>query len=216
MPAKRIWLSIILLLSLALLLGSEAGEWQVYAYRKGSFVPLEAASRPFDLTSPPTCPVLALPPAWDVRRALPSDFTGAPGAECTLLVWRPWADWPIMRWAEGESPIAGNRDAAGDSAHVIVITPEEAGAYRERWAGSALALPVLDLRVGDVTGNSESELVVLESDYAKGRAGPARHVAVWTWNGFGFTLLWRSPPGRFMTLDLADVTDDGTLELLVR
>ena len=60
------------------------------------------------------------------------------------------------------------------------------------------------------------EVVTLEGDYAAGRAGPATHVDVWRWNGFGFVLDYRSPPGTFRQLRLTDGNDDGTLDILIR
>jgi len=64
-------------------------------------------------------------------------------------------------------------------------------------AGSALPAPLLALAVGDVDGDGRNEVVTLEGDYATGRSGPATHVNVWRWSGFGFTLEYRSPPGTF-------------------
>jgi hypothetical protein len=118
-----------------------------------------------------------------------------------------------MRWSDTASPIATHRDADGDSAHIVLMDPS--GAY-QIWAGSALALPIVEIAVGDVDGDGGTELVALEGDYATGRGGPARHVGVWAWNGFGFTLAWRSPPGRFLALALADLDGDGTAEILAR
>ena len=51
--------------------------------------------------------------------------------------------------------------------------------------------------MGDVDGDGRNEVVTLEGDYATGRSGPATHVNVWRWSGFGFTLEYRSPPGTF-------------------
>jgi hypothetical protein len=125
-----------------------------------------------------------------------------------------------MRWSDTASPIAANRDARGDSAHVILVEPPALGgqpsAYRELWAGSALAVPIIQIAAGDVDGDGRNELIALEGDYATGRYGPARHVAVWRWNGFGFGLEGRSAPGRFVALALADLDDDGIVEILVR
>jgi len=41
-------------------------------------------------------------------------------------------------------------------------------------------------------------------------------VDVWYWNGFGFTLEWRSPPGLFHQLRLTDVDNSGILDIAVR
>ena len=217
LTTKRLLLPTLLLALLSLGRGSG---WRVYAHDgAGGFIGREIKPRTFQEArglEPAPCPALDLPEGWDVRRALEADLTGDGEPECVLLVWRPWEDWPIMRWSKTESPIAGNRDAGGDSAHVILVEPEEGGSYRELWAGSALAIPVTDLQCGDVDGDGLEELVVLEGDYGTGREGPARHVAVWHWNGFGFTLDWRSPPTRLTELALVESDGDGVWEVGVR
>jgi hypothetical protein len=130
-----------------------------------------------------------------------------------LLVWRPWRDWPIQRWSSAPSPIADFHDAAGDSCHLILLDPRDG---REIWAGSALPAPFLALAVGDVDGDGRNEVVTLEGDYATGREGPATHVDVWRWNGFGFALEFRSPPGTFRELRLTDADNSGILDIAVR
>lgn len=121
-----------------------------------------------------------------------------------------------MRWSDTPSPIAANHDAAGYSAHIILVVPDVRHGYRELWAGSALAVPILQIAAGDVDGDGRRELVALEGDYITGREGPPRTVAIWHWNGFGFTLDWRSPPGRFTALLLSDLDGDDRPEILVR
>jgi hypothetical protein len=191
---------------------SESATWSAYTHQAGDFVPTSYETVGKAITPPP-CSLEHLPPSWHVFAALEVDLTRDGLAECALLVWRPWEDWPIMRWSDSESPIANNRDARGDSAHIILIDP---ASRRELWAGSALAVPIVAMAAGDVDGDGGFELVALEGDYATGRRGPATYVAVWRWNGFGFTLGWRSPPGRFVELLLSDVDDDGVLDILVR
>ncbi|MGC9356775.1 MAG: FG-GAP repeat domain-containing protein [Anaerolineae bacterium] len=206
-----------LLLLVGLILGLDAdrpSHRHVFTYANGTFVPLlGAVSRLPQKTAPP-CPPLPLPGSWDVRDALYVDLTGDDNTECVLLVWRPWRDWPIMRWSETESPIATHRDDLGDSAHVILVTPHPEDGYLELWAGSALADPLLKITTGDVDGNGQRDLVALEGDYAKGREGTAHYVTIWHWNGFGFTLDWRSDPGRYREIQLADTDGDGILDII--
>jgi hypothetical protein len=51
------------------------------------------------------------------------------------------------------------------------------------------------VELGDVDGEQAQELIVLEA----GDDG-LRRVAVWRWHGWGFSLLWRSDPGRYREL----------------
>jgi hypothetical protein len=194
--------------------------WEVYAFQEGAFRSLvlpgqQAAnllvSRPSD---PPATPSPELvPSAWRLTASALADVTGDGLPEWALVVWRPWRDWPIQSWSTAPSPIAGFHDAAGASCHLILLDPRDG---REVWAGSALPAPILALAVGDVDGDGRSEVVTLEGDYATGRDGPASRVDVWKWNGFGFTLEWRSPPGVLHRLGLTDATDDGILDMVVR
>ncbi len=220
-----------LITSIVLSAGLEAADadtyaWNVTTYEAGTFTLLSRSTQ-LPLDQQPSCELEGLPASWQVRTALRVDLTGDGVPECALLVWRPWQDWAIMRWSDTPSPIAGNRDQHGDSAHVILVEPAEddglpkteggqRSTYRELWAGSALAVPIVQFAVGDVDGDGQNELIALEGDYATGRDGPATHLAVWRWNGFGFTLQWRSPPGRFVALALAELDGDAVVEILVR
>jgi len=161
-----------------------------------------------------SCP-LPVPSNWRVTASTLADATNDGAPEWVLIVWRPWRDWPIQRWSLTPSPIAGFHDAAGDSCHLILLDPSQEGG-REIWAGSALPAPLLALAVGDVDGDGLSEVVTLEGSYATGRDGPATRVDVWRWNGFGFTLEWRSPPGTFRELCLTDTDNGAILVIAVR
>ena len=206
----RLALIAIVIVSLALLpCSSPFAPWQVYAFRDGSF----SLSPTLPLTPSPPLPVPPSPANWHIAAAALADVTHDGVAEWALLVWRPWRDWPIQRWSSVPSPIADFHDAAGQSCHLILLDPQSG---REIWAGSALPAPLLALAVGDVDGDGRNEVVALEGDYVTGRDGPASRVNVWRWNGFGFTLEWRSPPGVFHQLRLTDVGNDGILDIATR
>ena len=142
-----------------------------------------------------------LPPEWQVTASALADVTGDGAAEWLLVVWRPWRDWPIQRWSAVPSPIAGFHDASGHSCHLIVLDP---GDGSEIWAGSALPVPLLGLAAADVDGDGVDDLLTVEGEYAAGRDGAGTRVDVWQWNGFGFSMLWRSPPGQFDPACLAE------------
>jgi len=225
--AGRSWIEIRIasLVALAFVLVSFSASapptpWRVYAFQDGAFHPLvllrqQAASllvsRPSDLTATPSPE--HVPSTWRVTASALANVTGDGQSEWVLVVWRPWRDWPIQSWSTAPSPIAGFHDAAGESCHLILLDPRDG---REVWAGSALPAPILALAVGDVDGDGRSEVGTLEGDYATGRNGPASRVDVWKWNGFGFTLEWRSPSSILHQLRLTDANDDGILDVVVR
>ena len=194
--------------------------WRVYAFQGGAFrsvaFPRQQAANLFDSQSSdhPTAPSPEhVPSTWHITASALADVTGDGLPEWVLVVWRPWRDWPIQSWSTASSPIASFHDAAGESCHLILLDPRDG---REVWAGSALPAPILALAVGDVDGDGRSDVVTLEGDYATGRHGPGSRVDVWKWNGFGFTLEWRSPPGIFRRIELTDANDDGILNMAVR
>ncbi|AWN22696.1 hypothetical protein DKM44_05150 [Deinococcus irradiatisoli] len=144
------------------------------------------------------CPALNLPASWRVLDEVYADVTGDGVPECLLAVWRPWKDWPTRRWSAQPSPIAGNHDAAGFSAHLAVLTPLGQGKYRERWVGSALYQPVVA-----ITALPGGRLAALETTYALGSAAPGQHLSVWSWTGFGFRREERwALRARHLALDL--------------
>lgn len=162
----------------------------------------------------PTAPVLPPVPAdWHITASALADVTGDGAPEWVLLVWRPWRDWPIQAWSTAPSPIADFYDAAGDSCHLILIDPEQG---REIWAGSALPVPLLNLAVADVDRDGVGEVLAIEGRYAEGRDGTGTHLDVWRWNGFGFTLAWRSSPGTFAPSCLDEADRCGVYEIAQR
>jgi hypothetical protein len=81
--------------------------------------------------------------------------------------------------------------------HPFIIGYRE-GAYRILWGGSAVADPIHEVELGDVDGDGVQELVVLEEQ----GDGRNRAVSVWRWHGWGFSLVWRSPPDHYRDLTL--------------
>jgi hypothetical protein len=169
--------------------------------------PASAAALPAATVLPP------LPSDWQVAASALADVTGDGAPEWVLLVWRPWRDWPIQRWSAVPSPIAGFHDASGDSCHLILLDPADG---REIWAGSALPVPLLALTVDDVDGDGAQEVLTVEGTYAEGRGGTGTHVNMWRWNGFGFTLEWRSEPGTFAPSCLYNANRCGLREIAQR
>jgi hypothetical protein len=153
------------------------------------------------------------PAGWQVKRARFADLNrdGIPEAE--LLVWRPFQPWPVDRVLPYGGRIAAYQDIQGLSCHLILIGWRR-GAYRELWAGSALAQPLVDFAAADLDGDGRQELVALEGRYSDPDANHGMELSVWEWNGFGFSLLART---QTMAKDLAlYLTVDGRIMVLTR
>lgn len=76
------------------------------------------------------------------------------------------------------------------------------GAIKPIWQSSNLDAPNCELRITDVDGDGENDLVVIEGDYAQKPICTGNHVAVWKWNEWGFSNEWRSDKGKFRNLEV--------------
>jgi poly-gamma-glutamate capsule biosynthesis protein CapA/YwtB (metallophosphatase superfamily) len=118
------------------------------------------------------------PPAWRVVDLALGDPNDDGRGELLLALWKP--------------------DAAGVARSHPFVVGYRGGIYRALWGGSAVSEPIHEVELGDVDGDGVQELVVLE----EWGDGSERAVAVWRWHGWGFSLAWRSPPGRYRDLVL--------------
>jgi hypothetical protein len=141
------------------------------------------------------------PPAWRVEQALVTDLNRDGIPEVTLLAWRPFKPWPVDSWLPHGGRIESFHDSNGMSCHILLIGWKQ-GAYRELWAGSAMAGPVKSFNVADLLGNGRQYLVTLEGEYDDPKLAPARRLKVWEWNGFGFTVV-QELDDSFTLMDIA-------------
>ena len=122
-------------------------------------------------------------------------------------VWRGLPEWRVVDLALGDPNDDGRMEAilalwkedeAGIPRSHPFIVGHRGGRYTLLWGGSPVAFPIHELQLGDVTGDGVDNLVVLE----KTANGQQRTISVWHWHGWGYTLLWRSPPGHYRDLVL--------------
>jgi poly-gamma-glutamate capsule biosynthesis protein CapA/YwtB (metallophosphatase superfamily) len=122
-------------------------------------------------------------------------------------VWQSPPEWRVADLALGDPNDDGRgelllalwkQDAAGAlRSHPFIVGYRE-GMYRLLWGGSAVSDPIHEVELGDVDGDGVQELIVLKE---RGDALD-RAVTVWRWHGWGFSLMWQSPPGRYRDLAL--------------
>ncbi|HEY70764.1 MAG TPA: hypothetical protein G4O08_09290 [Anaerolineae bacterium] len=153
------------------------------------------------------------PEDWQVIQGSISDLNHDDQPEVALLLWREFAPWPVDAYMLHPGRIQDFHDAHNRSCHLILIG-WRSQTFREIWAGSALSDPITAFSAVDIDGDGRQELIALEGTYDRNKR-VARAITVWDWNGFGFTLRWRSLGGRFQTLTAAHI-HDGPIFLIVQ
>ena len=131
-------------------------------------------------------------------------------------VWRSPPNWTVRDLALGDPNLDGRYelllavDAAGRGSQPIVLG-YRGGLYRQLWGGSPVADPILEVELADLDGDGGQEMVTLESV----DGGATRDLAVWRWHGWGFSLVWRSPPGDYHDLVVLPAADGQPARLSV-
>lgn len=123
--------------------------------------------------------------------------------------WQSPPEWQVLDLALGDP----NQDGRGEALLALLkpdkegrlrshpfIIGQRGGIYRQVWGGSPVSEPIRQVELGDVDGDGRQELVVLDELPGTG----LQTVGVWRWNGWGFSLGWRSQPGRYADLRLVE------------
>ncbi len=132
------------------------------------------------------------PPSWRVVDAALGDPNDDGRHEILLAFWRPADEAPRL-------PDRSPPDPTEVTSQPFIIGYRD-GIYRTLWGGSAVDIPIREVALGDVSGDGKQELIVLEQHEDEEK----RTVSTWSWHGWGFSLLWRSAPGRYRDLTLVD------------
>jgi len=135
-------------------------------------------------------------------------------------VWRSPPEWRVVDLAMGDPNNDGRFElvlavyktaATGEETSHPFILGYRGGVYRLLWGGSAVRDPILEIELGNVTGDGVQELLVLEQSATDN----GRSLTVWNWHGWGFNQLWRSTIGFYRDLSLipAENGEAGTISV---
>jgi poly-gamma-glutamate synthesis protein (capsule biosynthesis protein) len=115
-------------------------------------------------------------------------------------VWRSPPEWRVRDLALGDPNRDGRSEIVlasdGGKGSQPFVVGYRGGAYRVLWGGSPVRDSILELDLADLDGDGLEELAVIES----AADGSGRHLTVWRWHGWGFSLVWRSAPGEYFDL----------------
>ena len=73
------------------------------------------------------------------------------------------------------------------------------------WGSSNLSAPNCEFKFADIDGDGKNELIVIEGDYKEGYLCKGKHLAIWSWNGWGFSNNWRSEAGSFFNMEVEKI-----------
>jgi len=127
--------------------------------------------------------------------------------------WRSPPEWRVLDLALGDPNDDGRYELllalekpgpSGNMTNHPFILGYRGGSYRLLWGGSPVSAPLLEVELGDLDGDGVAELAAIEAS----QDGIARYVTVWRWYGWGFSLLWRSPPGEYHDLTILPAEDN--------
>ncbi|MBU0648941.1 CapA family protein [Patescibacteria group bacterium] len=141
------------------------------------------------------------PQDWWVDDFALADSTGDGKVDINLSVWKSGsfgASKPF--WIEEDDPSVKNHLFVYDYINNEVVPI---------WQSSNLDQPNCEFDFQDIDNDGNEELVVIEGEYAEDFICEGKHVAVWQWNGWGFSLVWRSPAGDYADLQLEKINGAG-------
>ena len=118
-------------------------------------------------------------------------------------VWRSPEAWEVEDVALGDPNDDGRNevfvvfwreDETGQRTNQPFIIGYRGGYYRELWGGSPVGFPITEVELADVDSDGIQEILVLE--VVQDNSGE-RTLAVWQWNQWWFSHVWRSEAGAY-------------------
>lgn len=124
------------------------------------------------------------PKGWWVDDFVLTDSTNDGATEINLSVWK--------RGSYGTSkPFWVKENDQSFKNHFFVFRLKN-GQVQPFWQSSNLDAPNCRFTIKDVDGDGQNELAVIEGKYSIGRFCKGKYYAVWRWNGWGFTNIFRT------------------------
>jgi hypothetical protein len=141
--------------------------------------------------------IWASPQDWWVDNFILADSTNDGKKDINLSVWKS-GDYGQSKpfWVKTNDPRIKN--------HFFVFDLNN-GQVQPIWQSSNLDQPNCDFVISDADGDNKQDLVVMEGAYQEDWICTGAYLAVWKWNGWGFSNEWRSQKGHYPTINIEEI-----------
>jgi hypothetical protein len=148
----------------------------------------------------------ASPPDWKIDNFVISDSNNDGVVDINISVWKPGnfgSSKPF--WIKENDMSIKNHFFVFDLADETI---------KPVWQSSNLGAPNCEFTFADIDSDGKEDLVVIEGEYLKDTTCQGIYVAMWKWNGWGFSNEWRSEKGNFSNLRIENI--NGKNNIVVR
>lgn len=137
------------------------------------------------------------PDNWWIDNFIIADLNNDGVLDINLSVWKP-GNFGMSRpfWIKENDTAVKN--------HFFIFDLNNAK-VKEVWSSSNLTAPNCEFEIDDVDNDGKNDLIVIEGDYSQKQKCDGNYVAVWKWNGWGFSNEWRSERKKFSGLEIEKI-----------
>lgn len=134
------------------------------------------------------------PADWRIDNFFLADSDNDGVMNINLSLWKPGNFGP-------SKPFWVKKNDMSVKNHFFVYTLID-NTMKQVWGSSNLEAPNCDFMVLDTDGDGTNELLVIEGEYSWTGNCRWKYLALWKWNGWGFSNEWRSEKGNFSRLEI--------------
>ena len=137
------------------------------------------------------------PSDWWIDDFVLADSNNDGITDINMSVWKP-GDFGISKpfWVKENDMSIKN--------HFFIFDLVD-GVMKPIWQSSNLEAPNCKFAIADIDGDGKNDLVVNEGNYSQKPECNGNYIAVWKWNGWGFSNEWRSKEGNYNDIEIEKI-----------
>lgn len=134
------------------------------------------------------------PDDWWVDDFVLADSTNDGIVDMNISLWKPGNFGPSKPFWVKENDMS-----VKNHFFVLDLANEE---MKTIWGSSNLEAPNCEFKISDADNDGKNDLIVAEGNYEQSPECKGEYLAVWKWNGWGFSNEWRSEKGGYADLEI--------------